>query len=323
MVAALLVALQACSTEELANPAPSAESTNSSAQPPASATPVANKPPHLLTVEASSDVNAERYLYPTTTGSRDDTQNWADLYLPPGEHDPESVPLIVLIHGGSWEASIGADTFANFSRQLSERGLAVYNLEYRRLDSGGGWPTTFSDVAAALDYVPQVAAANREINTDNAVVVGHSAGGQLAMWGGTRHRLGGDEVGANPKFRPTDVVSLAGPLDMRQAVRLGDTRIVRALGGTPAQVPDRYASVDPIENIDPAIPITAMAGTADTVVSPTLAQRYVDAVHRDGGTGQVILLNGVNHVQIVDPSAPTFPQVLDTISRASQAAHHR
>lgn len=274
----------------------------------------------LAKVNSSSDVEARRYLYPTTTGTRDDRQNWADLYLPPGDHKDGSVPLVILIHGGSWQAQVGADSFVTFSRRLAERGLAVYNVEYRRVGSGGGWPTTFKDVAAALDFVPQVRSSSPEINTTNAVVVGHSAGGQLAMWAGTRHYLEPREVGASPAFWPTSVVSLAGPLDMRTAVKLGDDRIVTALGGRPEQVPDRYTSVDPIQNIDPKAPIIAMVGTNDHVVPPILSQNYVKAVKREGGTGTVVLLDGADHVSIVTPSAPTFPLVVETISRAAHNA---
>lgn len=272
-------------------------------------------------VNTSSDVRVSRYLYPTTTNSRDDRQNWADVYLPPGEHKAGTVPLVILIHGGSWQAQVGADSFVTFSRRLAERGLAVYNVEYRRVGSGGGWPTTFKDVAAALDFVPDVRRSIPEIDTTNAVVVGHSAGGQLAMWAGTRHNLEPGEVGAAPKFAPTSVVSLAGPLDMRTAVRLGDDRIVTALGGQPNQVTDRYTSVDPIQNIDPKVPILAMVGTNDHVVPPILSQNYVNAVKREGGTGTVVLLDGADHVSIVTPSAPTFPLVVETISRAAHNAH--
>lgn len=277
--------------------------------------------PAFAKVTASTNVDAKRYLYPTTTGSRDDRQNWIDVFLPPGSHRNDSVPLVILIHGGSWQSQIGADSFVTFARRLAERGLAVANVEYRRLGSGGGWPTTFVDVAAALDFIPKLQRGVGPLDLDNAVVVGHSAGGQLAMWAGTRHKLTPGEVGENPKFRPTHVVSLAGPLDMRMAVKLGDDRIVRALGGTPAQVPDRYLSVDPIQNIDPATPTIAMAGTRDHVVPPVLSENYVQAARSVGGNAQMVLVKGADHVSIVNPSAPTFMLVLETISRAAHEAH--
>lgn len=268
-------------------------------------------------VVASSNVDAVRYLYPTTTGSRDDKQNWADLFMPKGVLPNQSVPLVILVHGGAWQARIGADSFVTFARRLAERGLAVLNVEYRRVGSGGGWPTTFKDVAAALDFVPKIAAAVPAIDDKHAVVVGHSAGGQLAMWAGTRDKLRDNEIGANPKFDPTTAISLAGPLDMRRAVVLGDDRIVKVLGGTPEQVPDRYESVDPIQNIDPGMPVIAMAGSRDTVVPPVLSQEYVAAANTAGDRARFVMVDGADHPSIVDPSAPTFQLVLETISRAA------
>ncbi|WP_454162438.1 alpha/beta hydrolase family protein [Gordonia iterans] len=279
--------------------------------------PASEAPEQFAEVIASSNVDAKRYVYPVADGESDHSQNWVDLFMPKETGDDGSVPLVILIHGGSWRSEIGADVFVTFAQRLAQRGLAVYNIEYRRLGSGGGYPQTFSDVAAAVDFVPEVARANPAINTEDAVVVGHSAGGQLAMWAGTRHKLNDDEVGAKPKYRPTAVVSLAGPLDMRTAVRMGDDRIVAALGGTPDEVPERYESVDPIQNIDPAIPITAMAGDKDHVVPAVVSRNYVDAVNKDGGDGTFILLPDTDHGSIVNPSAPTFTRVLETISRAA------
>ncbi|MEV5646764.1 alpha/beta fold hydrolase [Nocardia sp. NPDC052254] len=273
-------------------------------------------------VTASTNVDATRYLYPTTTGSRDDRQNWVDLFRPRGEFGNGTVPLVILIHGGAWQARIGADSFVTLARRLAERGLAVLNVEYRRVGSGGGWPTTFEDVAAAVDFVPEVERAQPMIDTRNAIVVGHSAGGQLAMWAGTRGRLTTNEIGAGPKFSPTHAISLAGPLDMRRAVALGDGRIVTALGGTPQQVPDRYDSVDPIENIDPRMPVIAMGGSADKTVPPSLSQRYVDTVKAAGGTAEFVLVDRADHSSIVDPAAPAFRIVLETISLAAHDAVH-
>ncbi|MGB6243873.1 alpha/beta hydrolase family protein [Gordonia sp. (in: high G+C Gram-positive bacteria)] len=272
-------------------------------------------------VEASTTVDATRYLYPTTTGTRDDDQNWADLFLPTGDHAPESVPLVVLIHGGAWQSEIGADVFVTFARRLAERGLAVYNVEYRRVGAGGGWPTTFADVAAALDFIPSVKKAVPALDTDDVVVAGHSAGGQLSMWAGTRHKLADNEVGAKPKFRPTHVISLAGPLDMRTAVAKGDHNIVKALGGTPHQLPERYQMVDPIQNIDPSMPTIAMNGDKDHIVPAVLGQNYVAAAQKAGATSTFIMIPGGNHVSIVDANNPQFLTVLETISRASRSAN--
>ncbi|MBP2450674.1 alpha/beta hydrolase family protein [Mycolicibacterium lutetiense] len=267
------------------------------------------------------DVSVTRlhYLPDAHPTGRDLDQNWADLYLPAGAHAFNSIPLVVLIHGGGWQSTMGAGVFAGLARELSSRGMAVYNIEYRRLGSGGGWPTTFDDVARAMDYVAEMALQYPQLAIDDALVVGHSAGAQLAVWASTRQDLRGDEVGSQPRFRPTRVISLAGPLDMVYAANHGDNRIVAVLGGRPAEVPQRYASVDPIQNLDPSVPVLAIHGTLDTVVSPANSQRYVAALKKRGGRADVVLLPGENHTSIMSTRSPSFRRVLHLITATSKA----
>ncbi len=264
-----------------------------------------------------SHVTVERFHY-LTDGHSDPTQNWADLYLPAGRQDPDTIPLVVLIHGGAWQNHLGATVFEPLARELAARGMAVYNVEYRRVGSGGGWPTTFHDVARALDYVIEVDRKHPQLTTDDELVVGHSAGAQLAVWGATRHHLSDDEVGSRPQFRPTRAVSLAGPLDMVYAAEHGDDRIVTVLGGMPDAVPERYLSVDPIQNIDIDTPVIALHGTRDHVVEPANSQRYVAAVKRQGGRAALELLPGQSHVSIVSPDSSAFERVVRVITATSQ-----
>lgn len=264
------------------------------------------------------EVTVQRFQYPTADVP-DPDQNWADLYLPAGDQRTDSIPLAVLIHGGAWQSHTGADTFDPLARELASRGMAVFNVEYRRVGSGGGWPTTFRDVASALDHVVEVDKRFPQLSTDDELVVGYSAGAQLAVWAGTRHLLAADELGGTPAFRPTRVVSIAGPLDMAYAATHGDDKIVTVLGGTPGGVPDRFRMVDPIQNIDPATPVLALHGIEDTTVAPENSTRYVEAVRRAGGRADLVLLEGQDHDSIVSGDSPAFPQVLDRIVYASGA----
>ncbi|NDK88184.1 alpha/beta hydrolase [Gordonia desulfuricans] len=281
------------------------------------------RPVHTRSADTATGVTVEHLRYPVPGGHPDPHQNWMDLYLPdltppPGPSTrPVRFPLVILLHGGGWQSRIGASTFSGFSRILAERGLAVLNVEYRRVGKGGGWPTTFTDVGAAMDHVPAVAARYRQVDASHAVVVGHSAGAQLAVWAATRAHLAPGEVGSGPRFRPSRVFSLAGPLDLRRAVALGDHAVIRVLGGTPGQVPSRYASVDPIENIDPTIPIVVVTGTRDQVVRPELAERYVAADQAVGGHARLVLLAGQTHSSIVDPRSSTFGVLVDEIVQAA------
>ena len=115
----------------------------------------------------------------------DDPNQLAELWLPQGR-GPH--PVVVLIHGGCWEAATATHTYLNYAAEdLRRRGLAVYNIEYRSVDqTGGGYPGTFQDVAAAIDRL-EVEAPKAHLTLRHMVVVGHSAGGQLALWAAAAH----------------------------------------------------------------------------------------------------------------------------------------
>lgn len=253
-----------------------------------------------------------RVGYPVQ-GAGDPGQNWGDLYLPSGTHQAQSVPLVVLIHGGGWRNHIGAGDFAYYAQALVDRGVAVYNIEYRRVGSGGGWPTTFTDVASVLDYVPQLVQNYPELRPD-AQVVGHSAGAQLALWAGTREIYRDDPLTPDPKFRPSRIVALSGPLDMHFAAGTGDQGLVTVIGGQPATLAKRYSNVDPIQNLDPHIPVVAVHGTADKTVSYLNSQRYIQALHRAGGQGTLRLLPGDDHGSLICPGTRNYDSVLDLIA---------
>lgn len=274
--------------------------------------------PEVLTL---SDVTVSRFHYRSDKhlDDRYPDQNWADLYLPTGTQAFNSLRLVVLIHGGGWKSTMGAGVFDRLARELAGHGMAVYNIEYRRVGSGGGWPATFDDVARAMDYVAELSLRYPQLAVDDALVVGHSAGAQLAVWASTRHDLRDNEVGSRPRFRPTRVISLAGPLDMVYAANHGDHHIISVLGGRPAEVPQRYASVDPIQNLDPRVPVIALHGSLDTVVAPANSERYVAALRKRGGRAGLELLPGENHTSIVSTRSPSFGRVLHLITATSQA----
>lgn len=266
-----------------------------------------------------ADGFVERFVYPVREGTPDPTQNWADFYLPEGEHDEDTVPLVVFIHGGAWHG--GAPGSRHIAADLASRGLAVLNVEYRDVNEGGGWPQTFTDVADALDYIPSIDKRHPEITIDDETVVGHSAGAQLAAWAGTRGDLETGTLGADPKFTPNRVVSLSGPLDLVWAAEHGDDNIIKAMKGTPAQLPERYDSIDPIQNINRHIPVVAVHGTADTLVPPANSQHYVDAVTHDGGNAKLVMLRDEDHTSFLKNSSRHYNQVLEIIHRVTTLSH--
>ena len=168
----------------------------------------------------------------------------ADLHLPDG---PGPHPVIVLIHGGSWAATYGKIVMRPVACELARRGWAAWNIEYRRIGrgQGGGWPVTFEDVAAAIDHLALV---DEPIDLARVVGLGHSAGGQLALWAAGRYKLPDGAPGAcaarrlqQPSSRrPASTISAA-PTREAPAGAVG-----MLMGGSPVDRPDRYAIADPI-----------------------------------------------------------------------------
>ena len=99
-----------------------------------------------------------------------------ELFLPSGA-GPH--PVAVVLHGGYWRARYDRSLMTNVCVDLAAHGLAAWNLEYRRVGGGGGWPETFLDVAAGVDPLAQLDA---PLDLGRVLAVGHSAGGQLALW---------------------------------------------------------------------------------------------------------------------------------------------
>jgi acetyl esterase/lipase len=239
-----------------------------------------------------------------------------ELYLPEGDGP---FPVIVLIHGGYWTAMFDRRQVTPLADALVTDGYAVWNVEYRRLgEEGGGWPGTFEDIAAAID---QLDGLDEHLDLTKVLVVGHSAGGQLAAYAAGR---------TDGKVQLQGAVSIAGVLDLVQADKdrlgsvLSDPNAPEPAGAPPAQapefapviaanaadgiprwllgghhdeVPDRYAQVTP-----PAVvPLLTVHGTADDVV----AAKYA---------GDPVEIPDANHFDVINPDHRSWRVVRDWLA---------
>lgn len=206
-----------------------------------------------------------------------------------------------MLHGGFWRSEYDRTHTGPMTSALAAEGYVVAIPEFRRTGaSGGGWPNTFDDVAAALDAVPGLLA---PYTSSPPVVIGHSAGGHLALWAATR-----------PAPSPRAVVSLAGCADLVMCSELGldEGATDLLLGGTPKQVPDRYASADPARLPKPTAPVTLLHGTADDRVPIEVSRSYA------ARTGAALReLPEVGHFALIDPLSPAWPHVLAAVASGS------
>ena len=249
---------------------------------------------------------------------------FAELW-PPTAPATGPVPVVVLVHGGYWRQRYGLDLMHPLAADLSGRGYAVWNLEYRRIDGAGGWPATFLDIVSGIDRLADLAGAGLGVDLDRVAVVGHSAGGQLALWAGARRRPGRPDT---PRYAGPDahvaraltepprvvagyVVSLAGVCDLVEAARQGlsGRAACRLLEGTAEQVPDRYRLACPTLLLPLRVPQLVVHGTADADVPLGLSAGYAAAAAAAGDPCEFRALPGVDHFALIDPASEAWAMV--------------
>jgi len=237
-----------------------------------------------------------------------DPNQFLDLRLPSAKEKSKSVfPLIINIHGGYWRAKYNLDHAGHLCAALSAKGLATANLEYRRVgNEGGAWPGTFADIRVAYQFLLQNAP-RLNLDSTRTIVMGHSAGGQLALC------LAAHEPSV------TRVVALAGVVDLQRAyqLHLSNDAVVEFLRGKPSEVPDHYREADPMVLAIPRARQWLIHGSSDDVVPPEFSRDYVAAKRQRTAKEKedlhLVEIAEAAHFDLIDPQSPAWKQVLDTV----------
>jgi acetyl esterase/lipase len=235
----------------------------------------------------------------------DHFHQFGDLVLPRDADGP--LPVVVLLHPGFWREQFTLEICEGLARDLASRGWAAWNVEYRRVgeSSGGGYPATLEDVAAAIDFLQTLDA---PLDLARVVTVGQSAGGHLALWAATREA---------PAVPLAGAVSAAGTTDLRAADRdgLGDGATSDFMGGHADERDEAYADASPIERLPLGVPQLLVHGEADDVVPPSQSTAYAEAARAAGDEVELVLRPGEDHFVHTDPANAAWQDVVGWLKR--------
>lgn len=222
-------------------------------------------------------------------------------------------PVAVLVHGGYWRAGYRLDLMNAMAAHLSATGVAVWNLEYRRVGSpGGGRPGTFDDVEAGFAMLPRLAG-EYGLDLGRVAVIGHSAGGQLALWLLARMNRAPD-----PPVRPAFTVALAPVSDLVEAHRRRLSRDAAAelLGARYADAPERYRAASPAALLPLGGRYLIVHGSADEAVPYDMSVGFHTAARAAGDDCELLTLPGGGHFEPIDPDTAEWRRISRYITRA-------
>jgi pimeloyl-ACP methyl ester carboxylesterase len=150
-----------------------------------------------------------------------------------------------------------------------------------------------------------------DVDLDRVVTCGHSAGGHLALWAGTSRTTGASMPQTGRPVRVAAAISLAGVVDLAEAARLnlGAGAVQALMGGEPDQFPERYGWGSPAASLPLGIRQFLVHGLADSVVPPSLSERYAHLAQSLGDQAEYVPLAGVGHMDVIDPRGAAFTEV--------------
>jgi acetyl esterase/lipase len=239
----------------------------------------------------------------------DDPLQFGELRLPGGSGP---FPVVVVIHGGCWTKGFATVDYTDaLAAEITGLGYATWNIEYRQLgDPGAGWPGTFRDWSDAVDHLRELAE-SQPLSLQQVVVIGHSAGAHAALWLGSRANLHDVEylTGESP-LRPQAVIAIDGIADLRARIGVdaeicGKPVLVPLLGGTPGEVPERFAMASPIESLPFGVHQYLVASKNMT---PDMASAYADLARAGGDEVEVLQVVGGGHHDIMAPTTDVWKE---------------
>lgn len=266
---------------------------------------------------SSADVNA---LHSTDADFRifygTGPQQFADLRLPKNQ---QLHPVAIIIHGGCWMSKFAdLKNTAALADALREIGFATWNLEYRREDNeGGGWPGTFEDIANGVDFLRTISS-QYALDLDNVLVIGHSAGGHLALWlAGRSHLLPDSSLYKTAPLPLRGVIALGGVPDLKAFRKQGEQIcgadvIGKLLGKNEQEIANHYEDASPIHLLPLGMKQILIYGTDDNAI-PDKLNSYIRVAKKSGDPVKLIYVKHAGHHEYNVPNSVTWPIIKSAV----------
>lgn len=252
--------------------------------------------------------------YPYQTIAYGETDSHiGDLLVPAGDGP---FPVCMLIHGGFWRDGYYRDSMHGLAADLAKRGIAAWNVEYRRVGpSGGGYPESHRDIFQALSHL-EVLAKDFPLDLDKAAVVGHSAGGYLAIWASSIPTNEVFEDMPRPKVPVQLGISLAGVTDLDEAYLAGGGEQAAAhfLKGA-AEDPElrKQLSAGYLEYA-PFTHLILAHGTLDDYVPVELSEHTYKLLKARNIDADLVIYPDWGHNEFVDPESTIWKNVVEHLA---------
>ena len=264
--------------------------------------------PNLYGQVSFSEIEALEYDEPNETIQYGKNEHQFAEYWHPATLEPA---LVVLIHGGCWLNEYGLDHVRALASALKRSGYAVWSTEYRRVgDAGGGWPGTFDDIADSINHTKSLP----NVNQGARFLIGHSAGGHLALWASAKESFPPD----SPFYRriKTDIHGAIGLAAISNVIEYSSGKnsceIVteKLMGGAANALVDRYAYASPLALL-PSSNAILIHGESDTIVNISQSERFAESA----SNADLVRLPGLGHFDMIDPNGLAFESIIAALRR--------
>ena len=248
----------------------------------------------------------------------EDSLQFGNLILPSASSES---PVVMIIHGGCWSNNYDHTLMDTMALDLAQRGYVTWNIEYRRVeDEGGGWPGTFIDVAEAFKKLTKIAK-DYPMDLNNIIVTGHSSGGHLALMLGAQSKIkSNSQIKVNKLPKIKGIISLAGITDLSTFLTPDwcGSNILKLVGGTPDQYPDRYKEGSPITYLPLAIPHKLINGIEDKRLTVDHVTPYYIRAKEVGDPMELLTVPKAGHFEVITPGSVAWETIVGALDELNK-----